>query len=478
MALNSETGHAKKIIPSVFTAYLVLIINLYLNAQVCFTSQTSYVVGINPISLCYADFNADGKIDLATANNSAGVGEISILLGSGTGSFSTSTSFAVGAIPRSLCTGDFNNDGKPDLATNNTGPGNVSILLGNGAGGFTPGTDFTTSIFNFSSKISSADFNADGFDDLVITSGSFFVLAALSNGNGSFAPTTSYTANNNTHTVITSDFNADGKIDLAVTTFNDSNFVTILPGDGMGGFGTPASFSIGDFPASLINADFNGDGKTDLASSNIDNNITGNISVLLGNGIGSFSAFTNFGVGSAVVPNFICSADFDGDGNLDLATASIANNNSGNVTILPGNGAGNFGSPINFAVDSFPNSIIAADFNADGKIDIATATTQSNIDSGIVSVLLNCNTTGTMQPENISDQLKVYPNPNNGFFHLSTDAKNIKIKISNVFGEIIHSSDINQEKIRIDLSNQTNGIYFLRTYCNDRNLTNRKIIIQ
>src|SRR4051812_3638295 len=101
-----------------------------LAAQMCFEPKTSYSAGINTSSLCYADFNGDGYMDVAAANKT---GTVSILLGNGTGSLGTATDFEVGYLPNSVCTADFNSDSIPDLATANMGPWNASVLLGDGA---------------------------------------------------------------------------------------------------------------------------------------------------------------------------------------------------------------------------------------------------------------------------------------------------------------------------------------------------------
>src|SRR6202011_4136467 len=164
------------------------------------------------------------------------------------------------------------------------------------------------------------------------------------------------------------DFNADEKADLAVADLNGGN-VTVLLGNGSGGFtaanGSP--FAVGSFPQSLAVGDFNGDGKADLA---IANNNSNNVTVLLGNGSGGFTTASGrpFAAGSG--PRSVAVGDFNGDCKLDLA---VANSAGANVTVLLGNGSGGFtaasGSP--FAAGSGPYSVAVRDFNADGKADLA-----------------------------------------------------------------------------------------------------------
>ena len=141
-------------------------------------------------------------------------------------------------------------------------------------------------------------------------------------------------------------------------------------------FSAATNFAVGNLAEYTISADFNGDGNMDLVTVNYN---SGNISVLIGNGLGSFATATNFAVGSN--PLSASSADFNGDGKMDLA---IANSNSNNTSVLIGNGLGSFSAATNFAVGSSPRSVISADFNGDGNMDLATANDGSNY----ISVLL------------------------------------------------------------------------------------------
>ena len=461
-----------------FIAVIIIFTQTGTNAQVCFSPKTSFTSGIDPSSCCSADFNGDGIPDLAIADLSSGSSNISLLLGNGSGGFGAATTFPVGPLPRSVCTADFNGDGKADLATTNIGPGNVSILLGDGAGGFTTVPGFITAIYNNNTSIISADLTGDGKADLVVTSGFNYVLVALGNGDGSFVAPVKITVDNNTHSVVSADFNGDGKADLAVTTYNGSYNVSVLSGNGKGGFGAAANYPVGNSPVSLITADFNGDGYADLATANMVDNVTGNVSILLGNGTGGFAPVTNFGVGVSTVPKSACSADFDGDGKIDLATACITNNNTCNVSVLTGDGTGSFGSPVSFPVDSFPVSVISADFNQDGKMDLASATSKSNIDTGRVSVLLNCNLTGINGITINNKQALLYPNPGNGIFSVKAETEISKIEIINTLGEIIYSAQINSGKREIDLSKQAKGIYFYQLQSDSKISCTGKIIIE
>ena len=136
-------------------------------------------------------------------------------------------------------------------------------------------------------------------------------------------------------------------------------------------------FQVGSALTTVTNADFNGDGKQDLAAQNFG---TDNVSVLLGNGDGTFKAKQDFAVGTN--PTSVTSADFDGDGDADLAVSNSASNN---VSVLLGNGDGTFGAAQNFPADDLPAFVISPDLDADSFADLAVA----NQDSNNISVLLN-----------------------------------------------------------------------------------------
>src|SRR5438132_4232718 len=223
--------------PSTKTFILTVTTPLVTCNPVTFATATNFGLGTTPLSVAVGDFNGDGKQDLAVAND--GSNNVSVLLGNGAGSFSAAANFKVGSGPFSVAVGDFNGDGKQDLAVANDGSNNVSVLLSNGAGSFSAATNFGV-----------------GF---------------------------------NPNSVAVGDFNGDGKQDLAVANFSSDN-VSILLGDGTGNFGAATNFGVGSNPRSVAIADFNGDGKQDLATGN---QSASNVSILLGNGAGGFSAATN-----------------------------------------------------------------------------------------------------------------------------------------------------------------------------------------
>ncbi len=127
----------KKIYTSLFILVSLLVKSQATSPVVCFSSLFSAnltTVGATPMQLCKADFNADGKLDVAVANY--GSNNVSVLLGSGTGTFAPAVNYATGTGPWAITSGDFNNDGKPDLAVTNFSSNNVSVLIGTGSGAF------------------------------------------------------------------------------------------------------------------------------------------------------------------------------------------------------------------------------------------------------------------------------------------------------------------------------------------------------
>jgi hypothetical protein len=340
-----------------------------ISVEMAFSTPTNFTVGNFPRSVTVGDFNGDGKSDLAVANGS-------VLLGTGTGSFGTATNFTVGSFSYSVTVGDFNSDGKSDLAVANYFGSNVSVRLGTGTGSFGPATNF--SVGNGPFSVAVGDFNGDGKSDLAVANAnSSNVSVLLGTGTGSFGPATNFSVGSNPRSVTVGDFNGDGKSDLAVAN-GGSNNVSVLLGTGTGSFGPATNFTVGSGPRSVTVGDFNSDGKSDLAVANASNN--NNVSVLLGTGTGSFGPATNFSVGS--FPSSVTVGDFNSDGKSDLA---VANSNSNNVSVLLGTGTGSFGTATNFSVGSGPYSVTVGDFNGDGKSDLATA----NRHSSNVSVLLN-----------------------------------------------------------------------------------------
>src|SRR4028118_1143568 len=236
-------------------------------------------------------------------------------------------------------------------------------------------------------EVATGDFNKDGNLDLAFASSEVNrnVSVALGDGTGQFGAATNLNTNPPTElstvSVAVGDFNKDGNSDL-VRANDGTNNVSLLLGNGDGTFGAATYFGVGSRPYTVAVGDFNGDGNSDLATANQTSN---NVSILPGNGNGTFGAATNLSVGST--PYFVLVGDFNKDGKSDLATADFGSNN---VSILLQNANGTFGAATNFTVGNNPNYIALGDFNGDNNPDLAT----SNEGSNNVSILLG-NGTGS-----------------------------------------------------------------------------------
>jgi len=292
------------------------------NGDGTFESHIDYPTGLGPNDIALGDFNRDGRLDLAVVNggeNSSGeyANSVSILLGNGDGTFQPHVDYSTGELPVRVVAGDFNGDGNLDLAVANQLLGTVSILLGNGDGTFQPHVDYSAG--GQPMALSLADFNRDGRLDLAVANFAVHTVSILlGNGDGTFQGAIDYNTSPEPDAMLAADFNGDGVIDLAAAEFG-SSAVAILLGSGDGTFQKQVLYSTGPYPESLAAGDFNGDGLLDLALAT-DSGL-GSVSVLLGRGDGTFQAVTNFPAG--LLPVETATGDFNGDGMLDVASADL-----------------------------------------------------------------------------------------------------------------------------------------------------------
>ena len=332
-----------------------------------FSNAANVSVGSNPLSVALGDFNNDGKQDIAVAN--ANSTTVSIRLGDGLGGFSGATEVPVNSGPVAVAVGDFNNDGKQDIAAANSFANTVSIRLGNGLGGFTGTTE--VAVGSLPVSVSDGDFNDDGKRDIAVanyTSGT--VSIRLGDGSGLFTGTTNVSVGGSPNSVAIGDFNNDGKQDLATANDNFPGTVSIRIGDGLGGFSGTTNVSVDSNPVSVAVGDFNNDGKQDIVAANFNSDT---ISMRLGDGLGGFSGTTDVSVGFG--PNSVGVGDFNNDGKQDFAAV---NYKTGTVSIRLGDGLGSFSGTTEVGAGSAPSSVAIGDFNADGKQDFATATRNTN----------------------------------------------------------------------------------------------------
>jgi len=335
------------------------------------------------------DFNGDGKPDLAVIDNSV----VYVLLGNGDGTFTLKTTLSGISNPQSVALGDFNGDGKLDMAVVDRTTNSVSLYLGNGDGTMQAPINTASLGIGAATYMATADFNKDNKLDLVLADqNSSQVVVLLGNGDGHFQAARSFPLNSGGgFDVAVGDFNGDGVPDIAATS-PIAQTVIILLGKGDGNFQPAVSFSaglLGGETANLAVGDFNKDGKQDLIIS-IGGGVAAagsSVSVLLGKGDGTFSA--PLLVASNQTPGQLAVADFNGDGNLDWVAGSATEMF---LTVVLGNGNGTFRAGVNYAVGQGPE-VAAGDFNKDGKLDIVTV----DYPTAEVSVLLG-NSDGTFQP--------------------------------------------------------------------------------
>jgi hypothetical protein len=330
-----------------------------------------YGVGERPGSLAVGDFDGDGHLDLAVANSGCSgwwcepsrPGSVSVLLGNGDGTFQARVDYGAGDWTNSLATGDLNGDGYLDLAVANGESHTFSIYLGNGDGTFQPGVDYGG--ISSSTYMAIGDFDEDGHLDLVMPGDRSRLSIFLGNGDGTFQAPASDAGF--ADAVVVEDFNGDHHLDLT-TVHTDRNKVSIVFGNGDGTFQAPLTYLAGTDPQSVATEDFNGDGHVDLAVANAGSN---NVSVLLGNGDGAFQTAVNYGAGDN--PYSVAIGDFNGDGHSDLAVANSAYDTRGtsNVSVLLGNGDGTFQARVDYGAGDWPHSVAIGDFDGDGHLDLA-----------------------------------------------------------------------------------------------------------
>ncbi|MBF2075022.1 MAG: VCBS repeat-containing protein [Synechococcales cyanobacterium C42_A2020_086] len=445
-----------------------------------FSTPVNLASGSHPTTVITADLNGDGNLDLITdfSNlsvpvNTSGRTGVSVLLGNGTGQFAAAQLYAleqnspnplyqefqktveeqyqkiietqlqqyqqfVQSLPpgvtlppfassftpptnphsptlinpitvRSIATADVNRDGKQDLITTGSvgiyeSQGAVSsykqrsvisVLPGDGGGGFAPATHLLLTGLESAGSMAIADFNGDGNVDLAAIHSGGYVLGShpalrqqisllSGDGKGHFGNERTLPLGQDTAGIVTGDFNGDGRSDLAVSTFNLPSYsygssagISILLADGTGGFTSTGNFPAISSGSDLLAADFNGDGRLDLATSG---------GYLPGDGAGKFGTAV---YSATSVP--LVAGDFNGDGHLDFATAASGGYGPGGVSILLGNGTGNYSYPVQVTSGATPRDIVVGDFNKDGKPDLVTVG-YSGFSSTTLSVVLNTTT--------------------------------------------------------------------------------------
>jgi cysteine-rich repeat protein len=312
------------------------------------------------------DFNEDGRADLAIVDPSNPTPKVYIFLQNAAGALvqGTPITIAANASPTYVITADLNGDGHLDLAIVNVGFNNVGIALGRGDGTFI--APVNASAGTAPRRPAVADFNGDGLLDLAVPNASS-VAILINTGNGRFGRAADVPAGSGPAAVVTGDFNGDGKKDIAIATTGEAS-VKLALGRGDGTFAAATAFPVASAGPSIAAADLDGDGKLDLA---VTGTAANSVSILRGTGTGSFAAATSVAVGAQ--PSSVMAVDLDGDGRLDLVVGNAGTND---VTVLHGSAGGSFGAS-SFAVGGPTGWVCVADFDHDGHLDIAAATGSS-----------------------------------------------------------------------------------------------------
>jgi hypothetical protein len=363
-------------------------VGVLLNTGGSFATTPSVPLGdVFPIAIASGAFTRGGKPDLVTADN---FGDAIVELNNGDGTFSVGPTLPTPFdSPTSVVVGDFNRDGNLDVALGTSG-GQVDVFPGNGDGTFGDPQVFDLGSNNSIQSLVAGDFNRDGKLDLAVASTLFsgqtqtgLVTILLGNGDGTFRRGAATTLALDAQGLAAADLNGDGKLDLVTTTWlpDGTRNVEVLLGNGNGTFGRPTAVLTGTRATSVATGDFNGDGKPDLAVVDGFNN---RVFILPGMGNGTFGSAISFqfnnpvlGLGGPAV------GDFFGTGKLSLALTTGLST----VSVLQGNGDGTFQAPVNYVAGfhGVTADVVAGDFNGDGRLDLAS----TNAVSGDVSVLLN-----------------------------------------------------------------------------------------
>jgi hypothetical protein len=335
-------------------------------------APASYDTGNNPTWPVIADFDRDGKPDLAVCNFYGNT--VSVLRGQGDGTYLPKTDWATGSSPHWMAAADLNRDGWPDLVTTNRSGAGISVLF-NVAGTFPAHIDYDVQFTPWVGAI--GDLNRDGNQDLVVPGG-IGITVFLGSANGSLTRLADY-PQAGPSTVMVADFNLDGIPDVAVG--NIDRTISVRLGVGDGTLGSAVGFTSGaNVSMSLADraADFNLDGKPDLVWSVRSDSL----GVALGNGDGTFAPRQMHKVGDMV--GTVVTGDINRDGKPDLVTIGWT---SSIVSILLGRGDGTFWPRQDYPTVTRPNIMTLGDVNLDGLLDIVV-TVDQNYYSPVVSVLL------------------------------------------------------------------------------------------
>jgi len=384
--------------------YLLIILTIFTSlregvAQVAFALATNYSVGTTPYSVTAADVNGDGKVDLICAIE--GSNKLLVLTNNGSGIFGSNASYAVFSSPKSVVAADVNGDGKVDLICNYSG--GLAVLTNNGNGSFVSAGSYVIG-GNIYGWFMAADVNADGKVDLICPGVGNPLMVLTNAGNGIFAAASSLPpAPGGSWFAVTADVNGDGKADLIdVDGAIPFIYMRVLTNAGNGTFALCSSNTLATrWPGIGTKVDINRDGHAALVVPDYDSGSGSSLTVYTNDGTGFFGSNATYVVDRG--PLCVIAVDVQGDGRMDLISANLSTS-SGTLTVLTNNGNGGFGSNSTLNVDHFPISIVAADVDGNGKMDLITANESGNT----ISVLIN---SSIFPPPGSAPVLAINPSP-------------------------------------------------------------------
>jgi len=353
-----------------------------------FGSRMTYSTGVGsfPRTIIAGDMNGDGKPDLIVTNTAAD--NATVLLNSGTGIFTLQPNVrSVGGLsPYSVTAADFNGDGKLDIAVANYDADSIGVLINQGNGNFTAQMLYPLPPGSSPRSIAAGDVDGNGQPDLVVaSSGADDVIVLFNKGNSIFSGRVSYSmvTGSSPYAVALADVDGDGKPDMVVANSGAGNIAVLLNiGSGRFAASTLYSTGAGSSPRAVALADVNNDGKIDIVVANALND---NVGVLLNTASGTFASAAAFSTGSGSSPSAVAVGDVNRDGKADIVVANYA---SDSVSVLFNSASNGFSTPATFSTGygSSPASVALTDVNADGKLDIVVA----NYGSDSVAVFLAC----------------------------------------------------------------------------------------
>jgi predicted Zn-dependent protease with MMP-like domain/predicted nucleotidyltransferase len=345
-----------------------------------FSTQITYSTGNNsePISIAVGDFNNDRQLDIVVVNNY--YNNIGIFHGYGNGTFSSQTNFSTGtnSNTQSVAVADFNNDNRLDIVVANGWAYNIGIFYGYGDGTFSDIITYSTGSDSYPALVVVGDFNNDGRLDVAVANyGTDNIGVFFGNGNGNFSSQTNFSTGSGSkpYPLAVGDFNNDNQLDIAVANYGSNNLGVLL-GCINGTFFSQLTYLTGDGsqPLSIAVGDFNNDSRLDVV---VANSFTDNVGVFLGYASESFLSAPAYSTGFSSQPTSVAVGDFNNDTRLDIV---VANNGTDNVTVLFGSGYGTFVSQATYSTGygSYPCWVAVGDFNNDSRLDIVVANSGTN----------------------------------------------------------------------------------------------------